>query len=603
MSQPPPPPSQPPRGSSAEEPETPQQPVAPEGTPQQPSQQPPSGGFGPPTPPQGGNGAYGYPQQPPPGGAGYGYPQQPPQGGGYGYGYAQQPVGQPGLPGQPDQPGQPGQFGAPGAPGTPYGQPPGMYPTGPYGPGGPGVPGPGGGGGGNGKAIAIIAAAVAAVLAVVTIGFFMLRDDGDPEAGGSGGSSTGGTGGPGGGKPASTEGRELFKIPSPKLTAEESVSVTGAWATDKIFAKSTLNGIIGMDAASGKQAWKISLDGQICAASRHTTDDGKTAVIVAETKSSRAKCNQMAVVDLNKGRKLWQEKMPGSDSAVTLGMSMTVSQNVVAAKWIGGSVAYEMSGGAPLWQSHGGTGCEDEGFAGGKELMAVVQCGSYSDPKLKVQKLNPKTGDATWEFDVPEGVQNARIVSSDPVVLAVSAGTSTPTDVMTVGDDEKLKSKISLGDRKYDPGCGTDVESCVSIAVDKNYVYLPSARHQGDTASTNEIIAFDQASGKPKWKSDAGEKRTIVPVRMQGDKLIAYKKPTYDAGGQIVAVDPGAQGKQELYLRNPDDTAEIENNIAGITMREPPLYQNGRLFLHQTLISKRITGSYGKYLGIGFGAE
>ncbi|OEV28886.1 hypothetical protein AN219_19585 [Streptomyces nanshensis] len=479
-----------------------------------------------------------------------------------------------------------------------------MYPTapqgGPYGPGGPGA-GPGGSGGGNGKVIAIVAAAVATVLAVVTVGFFLVSNDKGTEAKDDGKTGTKGIGG----KPASTEGKELFKIPSPKLTDEESVSVTGAWATDKIFAKSTINGIIGMDAARGKQAWKIDLDGQVCAASRHSTDDGKTAVVTAETKSSRAECNQIAVIDLNKGKKLWQEKMPNSERATTLGMNMTISQNVVAAKWIGGSVAYEMSGGTPLWKSEGtGSGCQDEGFAGGEELMAVVQCGSYSEPKLKVQKLNPKTGEANWEFDVPKGVQSARIISSDPVVIGVSAGTSSTTDVMTVGDDEKLKSKISLGDRKYDPGCSTGVESCASAVVDDDYVYLPSARHQGDDySSTNEIIAFDLETGKPKWKSDAGERRTITPVRMQGDKLIAYKKPTYGAGGQVVAVDPGKQGEQELYMRHPDDSSETENNFAGITLREPPLYENGRLFLHQTLISERSTGTYGKYLGIGFGAE
>ncbi|RAJ62484.1 putative pyrroloquinoline-quinone binding quinoprotein [Streptomyces sp. Amel2xB2] len=630
MSQSPPPPGQPPRGDSpgADKPESPQGPGLqkdqPEDTsqaagasspqdgtpqppaqpPQPPSQQPPSGGFGAPPPPPGPppGGGYGYPQQPPPGG--FGAPPQPPAAGG-GYGYPQQPPAGGGGYGFPQQPPQGGPYGYGNAqqPGQPYGQDPAMYPTapggGPYGPGGPGTPGSGGG---NGKVIAIVAAAVVVVLAVVTVGFFLVtnqKDKGD-EAGGDGGNT--GTKDIGG-KPASTEGKELFKIRSPKLTDEETASVSGAWATDRIFAKSTLNGIIGMDAASGKKAWEVKLDGQVCAASRHATSDGRTAVVTSETKSSRAQCNQMAVIDLNKGEKVWQEKMPNSDRATTLGMEMTVSQNVVAAKWIGGSVAYKMSGGSPLWKTEGGTDCEDEGFAGGKDLVAVVQCGSYSEPKLKVQKLDAKTGKPTWEFDVPKGVQSARVVHSDPMVLAVSAGTSTTTDLMIVGDDEKLKTKISLGDRKYDPGCSTGVESCTSVVVDKNYIYMPSQRHQGDSSSTNEIIAFDVNTGSPKWKSDAGERRTIVPVRMQGDKLIAYKKPTYDSGGQIVAVDPAAQGKQELYMRHPDDTAEVENNLGGITLREPPIYQNGRFFIHQTLISKRSSGSYGKYLAIGFGAQ
>ena len=563
MSQPPPPPP-------------PNQP--PSGQPPQPPEQPPGAGQG---------GGYGYPQQQPQGGGGYGYPQQPP-GGGYGF------------PPQPPQQGygyqqQPGQ--------QPYGPGPGMYPTAPphggYGPGGPGGPGVPGGGGGNGKMAAIIAAAVAVVLIIGTAGYFLInKDDGGKQAGEK--KST--TGGPGGGKPASTEAKELFKIQSPKVE-DDPVSVTGAWATDKVFAKTTVNGIIGMDAASGEQAWKRPLDGEICAVSKHLSESGKTAVIFAETKSSRADCNQIAVIDIDSGKKEWQKKLPQSGYASSSGMDLTISQDVIAAKWIGGSAAFKVSGGRKLWQAEEDKGCADEGFAGGEKMMAVVKCGSYSDPTLKVQKITPETGQSTWEFDVPKGVERARIISTDPVVIAVSAGTSTTTDVMTVGEDEKLKAKISLGDNKFQPGCGTAVESCATAVADKKYVYMPSGSHQGETSSTNEIMAFDFNTGKPAWKSDAGERRNIVPVRMLDDKLIAYKKPTYDSGGQVIAVDPAQQGKQELYFRNPDDSAQIENNFAGVSLREPPIYENGRLFLHQTLISKNSTSSYAKYLGIGFGVE
>ncbi|WP_181767937.1 PQQ-binding-like beta-propeller repeat protein, partial [Streptomyces albidus (ex Kaewkla and Franco 2022)] len=522
-------------------------------------------------------GGYGFPQQPP--GApqgGYGFPQQPPQAG---YGY-------------PQQPGQ-------------YGQGPGMYPTAPIGayPGGPGGPG---GSGGNGKIIAIIAAAVAVVLVIGTVGFFLINDDGGSENEADGDKKSTSNGSGGGGKPASADGKELFKIESPKLDGEDSKYALGAWATDDIFAKGTIDSIVGLDAGSGDEKWNLPLDGEICAATKHLTEAGKTAVITQETKSSKAACNQLAVIDVNSGKKEWQETMPAADGASTLGINLTIAKDVVAAKWIGGSVAYKMSGGSPLWRSKGSNECRDDGFAGGKELMAVVECGDYSDPKIKVQKLNPKTGKSTWEFEAPDGVESARVISTDPVILAVGAGTSLATDVMTVGDDGKLKSKISLGDRKYDPGCGTDTESCVSAVADKKYVYMPSGQHQGETTSTNEILAFDLETGQPKWKSDAGESRTIVPVRMDGSKLIAYKKPTYDSGGEVVAIDPAAKGKQEVYLRNPDDSSRVESDLGSISLRDGPLYVNGRLFLQRSLVSKSSDdagSTYGKYIGIGFGAE
>ncbi|MGH3312283.1 MAG: PQQ-binding-like beta-propeller repeat protein [Streptomyces sp.] len=598
MSQPPPPPGQPPQqppqqpGGYGYPQQPPQQPGGygyPQQPPQQPAQQPPPP---PGQPPE--QAGYGYPQQPAQQ-PGYGYPQQPPQQPG-GYGYPQQPPAGYGYPQQPGQPGQPGQdpYGQ-----APYGQAPGMYPTAPasYG-GGPGGPGSGGG---NGKVIAIIAAAVAVVLVIGTVGWFMMKDDGGgTEAkGDTKGSSSGG----GGKQPVNQDAKELFKIEAPTVSGEDPIGVAGAWATDKIFAKTVVNGIVGIDAASGKQDWKLPLDGEVCGASRHVTDSGKTAVAFGETKSSRAPCSQIAVFDVNTGKKDWQEKMPSSESSSSLGFNMTISQDVVAAKWLGGSVAYKISGGSPLWKSKSTSGCKDEGFAGGKELIAVVKCGDYSNPTMKVQKLNPTTGKSKWEFEAPKGVESVAVISTDPVVLAVGAGTSLQTDVMTVGEDAKLKAKISLGERKYQPECGTEVESCATAVADKENVYLPSGEHQGATSSTNEILAFDFNTGKPKWKSDAGGRRTIVPIRMEGDKLIAYKKPTYDSGGQIVGIDPAKEGKQTVYFRNPDDSAETENNFAGITMREPPIYVNGRLFLQQTLISKDSVKSYAKYLGIGFGPK
>jgi outer membrane protein assembly factor BamB len=549
-----------------------------------PPNQPPSG-----NPPQEPSGGFGPPQQPPgpPQGGGYGYPQQPPQGGGYGP--PQQPPGQP----------QAGGYGFPQPGQPPYGQNPAMYPTAPPGAYGPGVPGAPGGGGGNGKIIAIISAAVAVVLIIGTVGFFLINDkDGDTEATGDKKSSTNESGG----KPANEDAKELFKIKSPDIGGEDSKTAVGAWATDKIFAKGALDEVIGMDAASGKEAWKIPLDGDICTASRHVTDAGKTAVVTQETKSTKAACNQMAVIDLKTGKKVWQEKMPAADDSSTLGINMTISQDVVAAKWIGGSVAYKMSGGAPLWKSQATSDCKDQGFAGGKELVAVVHCGSYSDPTVKVQKLNPKTGKSTWEFEAPGGVESATVLSTDPVVLAVGAGTSVATDVMTVDEKGKLKAKISLGDHKYEPQCGTETESCTTAVVDKNNLYMPSGQHQGDTYTTNEILAFDLNTGKPKWKSDAGDNRTMVPVRMEGSKLIGYKVPTYDTGGQVVAIDPDAEGKQEVYLRNPDGSAQVERDFASISLRDPILYQNGRLFLQRSLVSKSNAGSYGKYIGLGFGS-
>ncbi|MCT2593041.1 PQQ-like beta-propeller repeat protein [Streptomyces sp. N2-109] len=608
MSQPPPPPSQPPTGGP--------------GAPQDP----------PPGPPGGNPGGYGYPQGPGQPGqpgqpAGYGYPQQPPQPPGGGFGAPTPPppggFGAPTPPpppyGQSGQPTQPGQYGAPGQPGQygqgqpVYGQDPSMYPTAPPGmmP-GPGSPGGGQGGGGNNKMIMIIAAVVAVVLIAVGGVFFMTKDDGgddkkDESKGDDKGSSQGTEGGDSGGsgdkgdggssKPSSTKGGMLFSLDAPKVN--DLTSVAGLWGTEDIFAKSTVNAILGIDPKSGTEKWKIPLDGAVCAASRHQTDDNKTAVVTQETKSSKADCNQMVVIDLDKGKKVWQETMPGAD---TRGVeNVTISQGTVASAWIGGSVGFKITGGKPLWSAKPGD-CRDEGYAGGKKLVAVVECGSYGDSEFKVQTLDPKTGKKQQEFEVPKGVETLSVASTDPMVLVVGAGEVSATDIMTVSPEGKLMAKIPLGDR-YEVDCDIETEACKDIAVGKDALYLPTAAHEdgSGTGRTNEIMAFDLKTGKTKWKSSAGEGRSITPLTVEGDNIIGYKLPTYDEGGEIVGVEP-AKGKQTLWFTL--GSSKVEDGFVAFSLLDRALFAHGRLYLQTDLISERdSSGSGRKYLAAGFGVE
>ncbi|WP_431982787.1 PQQ-binding-like beta-propeller repeat protein [Streptomyces qinglanensis] len=560
-----------------------------------PPSQPPSGGYGapqePPRDPQG-QPAYGYPQQPgqppqqPP------QPPQPPPPGGYGY------PQQPGPPGPPPGPPPGGQHSAPtmayGQPAAPYGQPgpygrqppPGYQ--GPGGPGGPGVPGDPGGGKKNTKLIALIAAAVAVVL-LAGAGVFLLTR-GDDEGGkkneskgssqkseGDGGLET---------KPRSTKGDELFNIQDPKV--KDHTSVPGAWATDTVFAKVSVKELLIVDLKTDEQKSPVSLKGEVCSASNGMTKRHEVAMVVRETISSNASCNRMVAVDLDTGKIVMDEKMSGAKDESS-NDNVTISGDTVATAWIGGSAAYDIPSGKQLWKSKS-SNCRDEGYSGGKELYAVTECGSFSKPQIRVQRLDPKNkGKATWKFDVPEGAKNVRIASTDPLVLVVGAGSELTSDVMTVGEDKKLKARISIDDNYVRP-CGIEVDSCYNIAVGKDTVYLATEEHSGkaEYGRTNEIMAFDFDSGNTKWKAEAGEKRSFVPIRMDGPNLLAYKLPDYDAGGEVVSIEPG-KGKQTLLLKMPrveQGEGEQAFNISSSSLREPVRFQNGKLFLSSSTVSE-----------------
>ncbi|MEC4015217.1 outer membrane protein assembly factor BamB family protein [Streptomyces sp. H27-D2] len=644
MSQPPQPPNQPPQGGfgapqdpapgSAGGAPAPGQPQGQPGygypqTPAQPPQAPaapPTPPAAPPAPAYGQQPSYGYPNQQPPS---YGYPGQPPQPGQQppSYGYPGQP-GQQGQPGQPPSYGYPNQqpgYGYPGQPPQPGQQQYGMYPPQAQFPGG--QPPQGGGNQKRNRMIIIVSAVVALVLIIGGGVLIVSKDsgsDGKNDESKSSGGTTGGGGGdkgkPGGTtgvpvretvetKPTISTGKLLFNVPVPALGKKDIIDVGGSWATEKTYAKPTLYGIEGFDVETGKLRWKIPLDGVICGASRSVTEDNQTAITFEAGKRPDAKtggrepCSQIAVLDLDKGKKLWQETMPNADDASGQLADVAISDGVVAAGWGWGSAAYRMSGGEPLWQTSATSKCKDKGFTGGKDLVSVVQCGEMGEEQLRVQKVDPISGKPKWTYDVPPGIERVSVASSSPAVIFVVAGDYKPTDAIAIDEKGEMRSKISLESGKYEPECDSEVDSCHTVAVGNDTLYMPSKEHEGGGGAfseTNEIVAFNLATGKPKWRSDAGKDRKFTPLRMSGDKIIAYMEPTYDKGGKVLSLDP-ANGDQTEYLQFPTSTRDAENKLRPSSYTEFPVYEHGRLFLGQNLLAGGTLGD-DTYRALAFGS-
>ncbi|MFV5991459.1 PQQ-binding-like beta-propeller repeat protein [Streptomyces sp. NPDC056231] len=575
-------------------------------------QTPPAGGFGAPQPPPAGG--FGAPQMPPAGPPqqpGYGYPQTPPQQ--PGYGYPQTPPG--GGYGMP--PGQPPQQG--------YG-----YPTAPMQP--QYVPPQQGGNGGKkfGTQTQIIVAAVAAVALIVGGGVWFSSSGGDggkkKEASNSTGTTGEDKGGSGGGlgggtekAPANTKATAAFQLPEPKVT--DVTSVNGSWLTDKAFVKTGVNEIVAYDKIKGTKLWSIPLEGQLCAASRHMSKDFKTAIAFEAGKATKANkyppCNQVGALDLTTGKLIWSKSVTaasGGDAPIRFD-EITLSGTTVAAGGTEGGAAFDLATGAERWKPKvSADGCYDKGYGGGDALAVVRKCGTYDDPQLVIQALNPSTGAPLSSFKMPPGVDYASIVSTKPLVVAADVG-DTAGDGSGISDffsidasTGKLLTKIAADGAKYAARCGsTEVESCRQLAVGNNRIYLPTEQHEGSTGEygdTNEIVSFDLTTGKPTSdKADAGDRYTMFPIRMDGSNIIAYKEPPYDKGGQIVSID-GSTFKQTVLLENPADEANRSAETSFSADYAEFLYSGGRLFISETMVSKRGNSSLDadRHLAVSFGA-
>ncbi|MEV5806430.1 MULTISPECIES: PQQ-binding-like beta-propeller repeat protein [Streptomyces] len=628
MTQPPPPPNQPPQGGGFGPP--PDQP---------PSNQPPQ----PPTPPAGGppnlgkgpQPGYGYPQTapqapaaPPTPPAGPPQPQPQPQ---PGYGYPQTPP-QPqpgyGYPGQ--QPGQPGPYGQPtpayGQPGQPpgYGYPQATVPM---------QPQPGGPGGGRkiNAQLAIIVAAVVAIALIIGGGVWYSKssDDGgkDDTASSSGGTGgKGGTdekGGDGGGSGAGTEkvpsdpaAKVLFQVPAPPVSKDDSsVVVSGSWLTDTVYAKSGVAEVAGYDPDKGSKKWAIKLAGPVCAASRHVTDDNKTVIIHQPAMPTKAEpshgCTQVAVLDLDAGKTVWTKT--AGDQPINFS-NVTISGDTVAAGSTEGGVGFGIAKGDILWSPKATDSCYDAGYGGGEKLVAVRKCGSYDARQLNIQTIDPKSGKVISEYKMAQGIEYAGVVSTNPLVVAADVGDSAGdgsgiSDFFSIDNKTgKLLTRISAPGEQFAARCDTitKIENCTGLAVGANRLYIPTEEHEGSGESysrTNEVVAFDLATGKQTGqRADAGEDYTITPLRMDGGNVIAYKRPPYDKGGQIVSID-GGTFKQTTLLENPATEAVRDVEASMSPDYSEILYSQGHLYMSQVFASEPTSADEKEYLAIGFGTS
>jgi hypothetical protein len=482
---------------------------------------------------------------------------------------------------------------------------------------------PGGGGRKFGASAVIITAAVVAIALIVGGGIWYSSSSGkddDTKKTATAGGTTGGTNDKGGttsgGKekvPASAASKVLFEVPMPKVS--DTMVTAGSWLTDKVYAKSGSAEVVGYNRDTGAKQWTIKLPGPVCQATKHTTTDGKTAILYepampTEDKPSHG-CSQIAAIDLNAGTKLWTKTANSGDQPISF-ENVTVSANTVAVGSSDGGAAFDIATGKVLW-SPKATDCYDAGYGGGAKLVAVRRCGTYDSPTLHIQTIDPVSGKVLSDYKMAQGIEYASIVSTDPLVVAADVGDSAG-DGSGVSDffsiDNKtgaLRSHIPAPGKQYAARCDgiTRVEYCAELAVGNDRLYVPTEEHDGSGDSysqTNEIVAFDLATGKQTGqRADAGDGYTITPLRMDGSNLLAYKSPPYNKGGQVVSID-GTSFKETKLLENPSTETVRSAETTFLPDYAEILYGEGHLYMSSVYADKASSSSTAdKDLAIAFG--
>ncbi|WP_234533330.1 PQQ-binding-like beta-propeller repeat protein [Streptomyces shenzhenensis] len=551
-------------------------------------------------PPQG---AFGAPQDQPPPSGGFGAPQQPPAQGGFGA-----PPPQPGY-GYPPQPAPGGPYGTAG----PYGPQPGYaYPQQQPqyfgGPGGPGMtPPPGGGGGGRfkGKPALIVAAAVAGLLVVggtvyaVTGGGDggkepVARQSADPRTSGTPVNPGDGSG-DGGADPEnlnagrkSGDAKVLWYKSAPDAPAS-GADAPGMWITGKTAVKAAYKQVFAYQVGNGDPAWApITFPQKICAVTSRKSADDKVVVAYMNGTSDRAKCNQLQEIDLDTGKKGWTATVADGglfDSALSIGLTISGKTLMVGRSESG--TAYDLGSGAKLYDKKKyGAACFPTAFAGGTgRLVEVASCGAGGGNEHdEISQLDPVTGRVQWTRAVKQGWTVERTYSVDPLVVYMTNEDKNAWNISVLDGKGAFRSEVKVNE-KFAPRCGfagldRDLQGCQGVAADADTLYLPT----DVTGGGNEIVAISLTDGTVKWRTKSPTDESMYPVKVQGGRLVAYVRPSYDAGGQVVSIPAtGATHPTTGLLRNPQHTADIEDGFYDGALD----WADGRLYLSAT----RLTGS------------
>ncbi|MFJ3878363.1 PQQ-binding-like beta-propeller repeat protein [Streptomyces sp. NPDC090077] len=542
--------------------------------PLQPPNQPPSpSGYGHlPGPPQQG---YGYPPQGP-----NPYAQQPPTA-------PQQPVQQP--PTVPQHLSQQGGYAFPPAgPGTP-----------------PGPPAPGGPG--RRKGAVVVAAAVAGVLVLGTGGYFaFLSDDGgdkkpaaqgsapaDPKPSGSPSVDKGDGSGNGMGEQTDLNaGRKpgedkalWFKTAKLQAAGTTGIPAPAMWVVGDTVVKTVGRSVVAYAVTDGKERWKTDFKTDICGFADQTTPDGKTVLTVKDGEGSNATCNQMKLFDLKAGKEGWTKELAKEnlfDGGGSVAMSLT--GDVFVVNRLANTTVHKLSTGDKLFSGAVPEGCQPSQYAAGNgKLLGIALC-MDEDKTVEIQDADPVTGKKTWAYRLPKGFRVTSVLSVSPIVLDISnrdlnnADASKRAIISLTPDGKKRASMSAEGsfETNCNAGSSDNLQGCGNSVVDGDTLYLRTTTTKG---TDNEVVAFDLATGKAKWRQKAGDKRNWYPVKAAGGQLIAYRAGALDEPGEVVSM-AAAGGAPKTLLRMPSGpSAKIESSMTTFQVRA---FEDGRYFTSAT---------------------
>uniref|UniRef100_A0AAU2JND5 PQQ-binding-like beta-propeller repeat protein n=1 Tax=Streptomyces sp. NBC_00049 TaxID=2903617 RepID=A0AAU2JND5_9ACTN len=354
------------------------------------------------------------------------------------------------------------------------------------------------------------------------------------------------------------------------------VAAEGQWVVGDTVVKSVWKSLVGYGVADGKEKWTIPFPAEICSLTDQMTADGKTVVLFKNGESDSADCNQLRMVDLKAGKEGWTKEVPQEGTFdLFAGAHLSLTGDSVSVNRVTRASVFKVSTGDKLFSTPG-DGCMIGAYVAGNNKMISLATCQDADRTVEIKDADPVTGKSTWSYRLAKGSEVTNVYSVDPLVLDIGDKKKVRS-IVVLGPDGKPRATVS-GEGSFATCINSfsdSVQGCVPGVADSGTLYLPTSTEGG---AANEIVAFDLSSGKAKWRTPAGDKRTLVPIKIEKGQLIAYRKAESDLGGEVLAI-PAGGGTPTALLRHPSGpSTPIESGFHTANAD----YVDGRFFLSVT---------------------
>ncbi|WP_435150841.1 PQQ-like beta-propeller repeat protein [Micromonospora aurantiaca (nom. illeg.)] len=334
----------------------------------------------------------------------------------------------------------------------------------------------------------------------------------------------------------------------------------GAWLIGDAVVRAQPDGVIAYRLDDGAQAWGVPAPQatSLCAAAQ-TLAEGRGVVALGSADS----CDTLVGFDAAAGTQTWRATFPverrtGRSEIVAPDLSVAAGQVVVRS---GENVlGYALADGKRLWQTDAdrllpGRDCRlTDAQAAGDQAVVTALCDGDRGALLG---LDPATGKARWQQQLPAAQQSDGVLSVDPLVGRPGLNTET-----FVARDAAGKARATFGN----PVDGTrfsdlpvNRSNTVSgpgirpYLAEADTLYLPteSAPVGDKMRQANQVVAIDLATGKRRWVSSGHTDSEVELVRLDEQGVLAWEVgDRRDLAPRLVRIDP-ATGEVTVVAEAP----------------------------------------------------